>query len=245
MRKFLALLAFAALPIFGWGAEGDTDLTNLVLSGDLTVGDDVTVADDVAITGDLTVSGATTISGAGGGVDATYSGIVTAEHFHSTDDVTITDDLTVSDGIDCASLTAASAVTVSTGTVSASGNITSSAGVVSGNKTIGNLIAITIANEDAVSGDNDVGFIAPFAGTIVAVSLDMISGTASVELDNVTQSEDAWMAAVNAAATAQVVTSFASTEFSAGDNLAFDFGAVSSPIGFNGVIYVRQTAVIP
>ena len=44
-------------------AVGDTNLTNLVLSGDLTVGD------DVVITGDLTVTGATVIGTALAGAD--------------------------------------------------------------------------------------------------------------------------------------------------------------------------------
>lgn len=35
------------------GAAGDTNLTNMVLSGDLTVGDDATLSDDVSITGEL------------------------------------------------------------------------------------------------------------------------------------------------------------------------------------------------
>lgn len=44
-------------------ADGDTNLTNLVLSGDLTVGD------DVAITGDLTVTGTTTLTTVLGGAN--------------------------------------------------------------------------------------------------------------------------------------------------------------------------------
>ena len=44
-------------------AEGDTNLTNLVLSGDLTVGDDTTLGDDLAITGDLDVTGSSELDG--------------------------------------------------------------------------------------------------------------------------------------------------------------------------------------
>ena len=42
------------------GAVGDTNLTNLVLSGDLTVGDDAAVTGDMAITGGLSVTGGVT-----------------------------------------------------------------------------------------------------------------------------------------------------------------------------------------
>ena len=45
------------------GATGDTNLTNLVLSGDLTVGDDVTIGDDVVITDDMAMSGRFTVIG--------------------------------------------------------------------------------------------------------------------------------------------------------------------------------------
>lgn len=58
---FGLLAAILVVALFGspfsttnLGAEGDTNLTNLVLSGDLTVGDDSTFTDDVAVTGDLT-----------------------------------------------------------------------------------------------------------------------------------------------------------------------------------------------
>jgi len=45
------------------GAEGDTNLTNLVLSGDLTVGDDTTFTGDitVATTGTTSIGGGTAI----------------------------------------------------------------------------------------------------------------------------------------------------------------------------------------
>ncbi len=44
-------------------AEGDTNLTNLVLSGDLTVTDDVTITDDLTVSDALTVAGATALNG--------------------------------------------------------------------------------------------------------------------------------------------------------------------------------------
>jgi len=43
--------------------EGDTNLTNLVLSGDLTIGDDLTLGDDLAISGDLDVAGSSELDG--------------------------------------------------------------------------------------------------------------------------------------------------------------------------------------
>lgn len=43
---------------------GDTNLTNLVLSGDLTVGDDVAVTGDLGVAGDAAVTGALTVTGA-------------------------------------------------------------------------------------------------------------------------------------------------------------------------------------
>jgi hypothetical protein len=44
-------------------AEGDTNLTNLVASGDLTAGDDAVITDDASVGGDLVVTGS--ITGAG------------------------------------------------------------------------------------------------------------------------------------------------------------------------------------
>lgn len=50
-KMFSAFLVLALLivgtPISGWAAEGDSNFTNVVASGDVTVGDDLTVTDDV------------------------------------------------------------------------------------------------------------------------------------------------------------------------------------------------------
>jgi hypothetical protein len=58
-------------------AEGDSNFTNLVASGDVTVGDDLSVADDFTLTDDMTAD------------------VVTAADLVATDDITATDDLYV------------------------------------------------------------------------------------------------------------------------------------------------------
>ena len=59
-RHTRALLTFLLLLLLcvslSGCAVGDTNLTNLVLSGDLTVGDDATVTDDLTVTGDQIAS---------------------------------------------------------------------------------------------------------------------------------------------------------------------------------------------
>lgn len=45
------------------GADGDTGYTNIVTTGDITVGDDLTVTDDAVVSGDLAVTGAMTTTG--------------------------------------------------------------------------------------------------------------------------------------------------------------------------------------
>lgn len=60
--KILTVVLFCALlcgPAFA--AEGDSNYTNLVASGDITAGDDLTVIDDATIGGDLSVTGAFTV----------------------------------------------------------------------------------------------------------------------------------------------------------------------------------------
>ena len=53
----------ADIPVQPMYTEGDTNFTNVVLSGDLTVGDDITLGDDLAITGDLDVAGTSELDG--------------------------------------------------------------------------------------------------------------------------------------------------------------------------------------
>lgn len=70
MRMALAglLLALVLLgSVLGGPAlaqSGVTNLSNLVLSGDLTVGDDLTLTDDASVSGDLSVTGALDVDGA-------------------------------------------------------------------------------------------------------------------------------------------------------------------------------------
>lgn len=55
-------------------AEGDTNLTNLVLSGDLTADDDATVTGDLTVTGAQTLTGVTTHANIVTGATALYCG---------------------------------------------------------------------------------------------------------------------------------------------------------------------------
>jgi hypothetical protein len=53
-KLFLALLVLAiTFASVGLAAEGDTEFTNVVATGDVTAGDDLVVGDDATIGGDL------------------------------------------------------------------------------------------------------------------------------------------------------------------------------------------------
>lgn len=59
MKKLIVLLAILTLFCAPVWAQ-DTNFTNVVASGDITVGDDLTVTDDVTVSGDFAVTGAVT-----------------------------------------------------------------------------------------------------------------------------------------------------------------------------------------
>jgi hypothetical protein len=65
---FAILVAVALLAVSAQGpagaAEGDTNFTNVVTTGDITVGDDLDVTDDLGVTGNTTIAGTLGVSGA-------------------------------------------------------------------------------------------------------------------------------------------------------------------------------------
>ncbi len=56
----LVLLLALASAAIAYATDGDTTLTNLVLTGDVTVADDAVIADDLTVAGDATIAGAIT-----------------------------------------------------------------------------------------------------------------------------------------------------------------------------------------
>ena len=57
MKRFISAFFLLAILFSGslYAAEGDSNFTNVVASGDITAGDDLTVTDDLVITDDLSV----------------------------------------------------------------------------------------------------------------------------------------------------------------------------------------------
>jgi hypothetical protein len=106
MKKILMGLLIVALLVGAASADpfvGPTGNPTLRYSINIADGVDMTALGDTDVdwgTGDVTTTGAGsfgTVTETGGttGTDATYSGIVIAEHFNSTDDARIADDLSV------------------------------------------------------------------------------------------------------------------------------------------------------
>lgn len=63
MRIFAIMIALMLVCSVCFAADGDTNFTNVVASGDITAGDDLSVGDDASVGGDLSVTGAATITG--------------------------------------------------------------------------------------------------------------------------------------------------------------------------------------
>jgi len=66
MMKRMIIIVIAIIVMganVAFAAEGDTNFTNVVASGDLTAGDDLTVGDDADIAGDVTIGGTLGITG--------------------------------------------------------------------------------------------------------------------------------------------------------------------------------------
>jgi hypothetical protein len=88
--SILTALALVLIMAHAWpniseparAAEGDSNFTNVVASGDITAGDDLSVGDDASIGGDLT------------GIDA-----ITSDDLTLTDDLVVGGDVTLGDGI--------------------------------------------------------------------------------------------------------------------------------------------------
>ena len=99
-----ALLSWPPIGPIGTEAAGDTNFTNLVASGDLTVGDDATITDalsaaDLVASDDLTVGDDLTVLDAIVGDDLTITNTVAAADLTASDDLTVGDDATFTDDV--------------------------------------------------------------------------------------------------------------------------------------------------
>jgi len=185
-------LMFPRLPVaVQTMAEGDSNFTNLVASGDITAGDDLTVGDDASVGGELTVTGTFAPSGVATLATLVVSGTsdLVGDVSSSTGAVTITDSLNVTGTVDLDNTLNVDGNATLNGTLDLDGNLTSGTGAVTITDSLNVTGTVDLDNTLNVDGNATLNGTLDLDGNLTsgtgAVTItDSLNVTGTVDLDN-------------------------------------------------------------